>query len=183
MGTLYLAFLLAPTILREGSILRVGEAQYEANQRFAENQRLRNNLRGSKIIKNQLYQKVSRTLSEDFMEEISKRRLDENLVTLDIKQLPMSVGKKSRILQQEQGQEQGQGQEGVLQAPPPAPRRGMLGRIAVTYFWLKRELRSHQESEFSLSLIFILSGAICFAVGILLTLHTYLGKEIPNILE
>lgn len=183
MGTLYLAFLLAPTILREGSILRVGEAQYEANQRFAENQRLRNNLRGSKNIKNQVYQKVSRTLSEDFMEEISKRRLDENLVTMDIKQLPMSVGKKPRILQQEQGQEQGQGQEGALQAPPPAPRRGIFGRIAVTYFWLKRELRSHQESEFSLSLIFILSGAICFAVGILLTLHTYLGKEIPNILE
>lgn len=38
-------------------------------------------------------------------------------------------------------------------------------------------LQTHRESEFTLSLIFILSGAISFAVGILLALHTYLGSQ------
>ena len=38
-------------------------------------------------------------------------------------------------------------------------------------------LQTHRESEFTLSLIFILSGAISFAVGILLALHTYLGSK------
>lgn len=38
-------------------------------------------------------------------------------------------------------------------------------------------LQTHRKSEFTLSLIFILSGAISFAVGILLALHTYLGSQ------
>ena len=183
MGTFYLAFLLAPTILREGSILRVGEVQYEANQRFAEKQRMKNNLRGSK---NKIEHSSSRALLEDLARESGGRFLDVNTSLGGMNQLPESVLKKSRVLQQQrEGQrEREQEQEGVPKAAPPAPSRGMYGRFSATYAWIKRELRSHQESEFSLSLIFILSGAICFAVGILLTLHTYLGEpQLKHLLE
>jgi hypothetical protein len=179
MGTLYLAFLLAPTILKEGSILRVGEAQYEANLRFAENQRMRNNLRGSKNNKNQIDHRGSRALLEEAGKEPSRQFVDENLKALNMKRLPKSIMSKSRVL--EMIKEHEKEKEDALQAPEPAPTTGILSRLTATYIWLERELRSHQESEFSLSLIFILSGAICFAVGILLTLHTYLGEEKLNI--
>jgi hypothetical protein len=158
----------------------VGEAQYEANLRFAENQRIRNNLRGSKNNKNQTDHRGSRALLEEFGNEQSRQLVDANLVAFNMEQVPKSIMSRNRMLELNQEEKE---KEDALRAPQPAPRTGILGRLTATYIWLERELRSHQESEFSLSLIFILSGAISFAVGILLTLHTYLGEEKCNIHE
>ena len=54
------------------------------------------------------------------------------------------------------------------------PSSGMFLTIQIYYEMAANEIQSHRDSDVSLSLLFILSGAISFAVGLLLALHTYL---------
>ena len=51
---------------------------------------------------------------------------------------------------------------------------GMFFTMQMCYEMAADEIQSHRDSDVSLSLLFILSGAISFAVGLLLGLHTYL---------
>jgi hypothetical protein len=144
LGTFYLAFLLTPTVMRQGSLLRVGEAQYDTNQRIAF-RKANANLRGAKN------KRISNLSKESA----------RNLLGLD--EVDMSAMNVQPIMSDKRG-------ESTNDSPH---QNSYLYR---KYQSISAYLQTQRESEFTLSLIFILSGAISFAVGILLVLHTYLGS-------
>ena len=147
MGTFYLAFLLSPTVLRQGSLLRVGEVQFDTNQRIAM-RKANANLRASR-----------NTKSSNILKALSR-----NLKAVDLGLGDILVSDGEPILSERSGETS----KDVPNQNTYFQERVM--RISVF-------LQTHRESEFTLSLIFILSGAISFAVGILLALHTYLGSK------
>lgn len=79
-----------------------------------------------------------------------------------------------------------------MRRPPARTSRRML-YVPTSFFtfirqgtdeWnIQEQIRIFRKSELTLSLIFILSGAVSFAVGILLTLHTYLVLSAQTTLE
>lgn len=144
MGTFYLAFLLTPTVMRQGSLLRVGEAQYDTNQRIAF-RKANANLRGAK----------NRILN------LSKETT-RNLLGLD--EVDISAMNVQPISSDKRGENTND-----------SPHQNSY--LYKKYQSISAYLQTQRESEFTLSLIFILSGAISFAVGILLVLHTYLGSK------
>lgn len=144
LGTFYLAFLLTPTVMRQGSLLRVGEAQYDTNQRIAF-RKANANLRGAKNRISNLSKESARNLLG----------LDEvDISAMDVQ--PISSDRRG---------------ENTNDSPH------QNSYLHKKYQSISAYLQTQRESEFTLSLIFILSGAISFAVGILLVLHTYLGSK------
>jgi hypothetical protein len=129
--------------MRQGSLLRVGEAQYDTNQRIAF-RKANANLRGAKNRISNLSKKSAR-----------------NLLGLD--EVDISAMNAQPILSDKRG-------ENTNDSP------NQNSYLYKKYQSISAYLQTERESEFTLSLIFILSGAISFAVGILLVLHTYLGS-------
>jgi hypothetical protein len=143
LGTFHLAFLLAPTVMRQGSLLRVGEAQYDTNQRIAI-RKANANLRGVK---------------NNRISDLSKASV-RNLLGLD--EVDTSAMNVQSISSDRSGENTNH-----------SPRHDSY--LYKKVLSISAYLQTQRESEFTLSLIFILSGAISFAVGLLLVLHTYLG--------
>lgn len=131
--------------MRQGSLLRVGEAQYDTNQRIAF-RKANTNLRGAKN------NRIS-----DLSQESAR-----NLLGLD--EVDMSAMDVQRALSDKSG-------ENTDESPHENSYLYKKFQSISVY------LQTQRESEFTLSLIFILSGAISFAVGLLLVLHTYLGSQ------
>ena len=127
--------------MRQGSLLRVGEVQFDRNQRIAV-RKANANLRAARNTKTSNFSKI----------------VARNLIAVD------EVNILATDVQPEKSGET---------ANDSLHQNAFFNKHVQ---WISDYLKIHRESEFTLSLIFILSGAISFAVGILLALHTYLGS-------
>lgn len=163
LGTFYLSALLTPVVLREGSILRIGEESYY--QSLDKHEMHKNyNLRGkkerytTKDIRDHSKAVEEPTFDSENMDKlkiVSSRRSLENSKY----RLPASVVRSGS-----------------------GPGYSFADVLYIQFEWILKALQEIRESEMALTLIFILSTAISFAVGLILSLHTYLGNShfIPN---
>ena len=220
LGTFYLAALLAPTVLKEGSLLRVGEGNYVKIQRPNMHKK-QNNLKSSKSLRGKslenengnernLIPKSARKMLEiteiigfkeiEGIDGIEGRDDREGVrgmneikgitgADLETQGLLSNDSKKNNLNKVEIIFLNG---TNLISTEQSEETRRSLLLIPTSFFtfhyletkWnIPEQIQVLRESDLMLALIFILSIAISFAVGILLVLHTYLLLSAQTTIE
>jgi predicted nucleic acid-binding Zn ribbon protein len=160
-------------VLREGSLLRVGDAKFKPIQ-ITDMHKLYNSNRISK----------RRKVRENEGEKYGT----QNLV-LELEK-PKASKKSLRLLQHEKDQEQDRLVKMETNPNPdldlnpylnPNPNWSLGKLFSPFYKFIGERCRNldyMRQSEATFYLIFVLSAALSLAVGVLLSLHTYLGTVI-----
>lgn len=201
-GTFYVAALLAPVVLKDGSILRVGEANY---YRLKDNHEMHKayNLRG---LKDPHDMKDVRDFSKRVLEStsngeepgilriasrksgisslIDRNTNDEVVAASTISTLSeiSRIGRRNlRLHDSVRKRRTLEDSKDVLSVSFPKSRSSSSFSFIEIFYsdfeWILETLHEIRDSEMALTLIFILSTAISFAVGLILSLHIYLGDS------